>query len=128
MRFDSGPKPMNWKDRPVVVTGGASFIGSHLVEGLVDRGAAVRVVDDLSSGSLENIREHLAAGRVELTRGTLKEPGVTRKALDGTSVVSHSAAGHGAAVTWSCTSRRAPSTRCSTSSCSTRWPGPGSTT
>ncbi len=90
-----GPKPMNWKNRPVVVTGGASFIGSHLVEGLVDRGAPVRLVDDLSSGSLENIREHLTAGRVEFSRGDLKEPGVARKALDGTSVVFHLAADHG---------------------------------
>ncbi len=54
-----------WQNRHVLVTGGASFIGSHLVDTLVERGAKVRVVDDLSSGKLENIRHHLAKGTVE---------------------------------------------------------------
>ena len=44
---------MDWRDRPALVTGGMSFIGSHLVEQLLARGAHVRVVDDLSSGRLE---------------------------------------------------------------------------
>jgi len=44
-----------WKQfRRVLVTGGASFIGSHLVERLVSIGLSVRVADDLSSGRLEN--------------------------------------------------------------------------
>ena len=86
---------MNWHDRPVVVTGGASFIGSHLVDGLIERGAVVRVVDDLSSGALENIRAHIDAGRLELIRANLKEPGVARKAVDGMSIVFHLAADHG---------------------------------
>ena len=86
---------MNWKDRPVLVTGGASFIGSHLVEGLVERGAVVRVVDDLSSGQLENIKEHVDTGRVEFIRADLKDPGVAQKAADGMSVVFHLAADHG---------------------------------
>ena len=47
-----------WAQRNVLVTGGASFIGSHLVEALVKRGARVRVVDNLSSGLFENIRSH----------------------------------------------------------------------
>lgn len=86
---------MNWKGRPVLVTGGASFIGSHLVDGLVERGAAVRVVDDLSSGKLNNIHSHLDAGRIEFVRVDLKEPGVAQKAVDGMSVVFHLAADHG---------------------------------
>jgi nucleoside-diphosphate-sugar epimerase len=44
-----------WIDKNVVVTGGASFIGSHLVDKLVSLGAKVTVVDDLSSGNLENL-------------------------------------------------------------------------
>ena len=40
-------------NRPTLVTGGASFIGSHLVERLVELGANVRVIDDFSSGRLE---------------------------------------------------------------------------
>ena len=77
---------MNWKNRPVLVTGGASFIGSHLVDGLVERGAVVRVVDDLSSGHLDNIKHHVDAGRVEFIRGDLKEDGLARKVVDGMSV------------------------------------------
>jgi UDP-glucose 4-epimerase len=86
---------MNWKERPVLVTGGASFIGSHLVDALVERGAVVRVVDDLSSGHLDNIHDHVAAGRIEFIRGDLKDNGLAGKAVDGMSVVFHLAADHG---------------------------------
>jgi hypothetical protein len=61
---------------------GASFISSHLVDALIARGAWVRIVDDLSSGSRENIGHHLSNGRVELVRADLKGRGVARKALD----------------------------------------------
>ena len=86
---------MNWKDRPVLVSGGASFIGSHLVDGLIERGAAVRVVDDLTSGQLENIKDHIDNGRVEFIRGDLKTNGLARKVVDGMNVVFHLAADHG---------------------------------
>src|SRR6266850_721013 len=86
---------MDWRGRPVLVTGGASFIGSHLVDELIARGAIVRVVDDLSSGQLENIQAHVDAGRVEFIRGDLKVNGLARKAVDGMSVVFHLAADHG---------------------------------
>ena len=46
-----------WRDTHVLVTGGASFIGSHLVDKLVSLGSDVTVVDDLSSGSLENLQQ-----------------------------------------------------------------------
>src|SRR4029434_452935 len=42
--------------RTVLVTGGAGFIGSHLVDQLLEGGAAVRVLDNLSTGSLTNLR------------------------------------------------------------------------
>ena len=67
---------MNWTDRKVLVTGGASFIGSHLVDALLRRAAKVRVVDDLSSGKLENISEHIDAGRIEFTKADHREAGV----------------------------------------------------
>jgi len=50
---------MNWEDVRVVVTGGASFIGSHLVDELVRLGAKVTVIDNLSSGRLENLSESI---------------------------------------------------------------------
>jgi nucleoside-diphosphate-sugar epimerase len=46
-----------WQDSNVLVTGGASFIGSHLVDNLVKLGANVTVVDNLSSGKMENLKE-----------------------------------------------------------------------
>ena len=46
-----------WKERTVLVTGGASFIGSHLVDKLVSLGSRVTVVDDLSSGTLQNLSQ-----------------------------------------------------------------------
>ena len=44
-----------WENRKILVTGGAGFIGSHLVEMLVDSGGEVTVADDLSNGSLKNL-------------------------------------------------------------------------
>src|SRR5918996_3811076 len=86
---------MDWTGQRVLVTGGASFIGSHLVDALVERGAWVRIVDDLSSGRRENIGHHLSSGRVELMQADLKAPGVARKAVEGVSLVFHLAADHG---------------------------------
>jgi len=48
-------KDTDWKDKRVAVTGGASFIGSHLVDKLVELGARITVIDDFSSGTLENL-------------------------------------------------------------------------
>jgi UDP-glucose 4-epimerase len=76
----------------VLVTGGAGFIGSHLVDRLVVEGYRVRVVDNLSSGKLENIGAHLGSNSVELMLGDLKDPEVALKAVDGVSVVFHIAA------------------------------------
>ncbi|MGH9736220.1 MAG: NAD-dependent epimerase/dehydratase family protein [Candidatus Acidiferrales bacterium] len=78
-----------------MVTGGASFIGSNLVDALIERGAQVHVVDDLTSGRLSNIEDHIKAGRVTFTEADLREPGVTREAMQGIEVVFHLAADHG---------------------------------
>lgn len=85
----------NWNNRRVLVTGGASFIGSHLVDALVARGAQVRVVDNLSSGLLENIQEHVEKGRIEFMQEDLLNPDVARRAAEGMQVVFHLAADHG---------------------------------
>jgi nucleoside-diphosphate-sugar epimerase len=86
---------MDWNNRKVLVTGGASFIGSNLTNELVGRGAFVRVIDDLSSGRLENIRDLMKQGKVEFVEGDLREHGVAERAVDGMSVVFHLAADHG---------------------------------
>ena len=86
---------MNWNGKKALVTGGTSFIGSTLVDALLARGAQVRVLDDLSSGKLDNIRGHLESGRVTFIEADLREPGVTRAAMNGIDVVFHLAADHG---------------------------------
>jgi nucleoside-diphosphate-sugar epimerase len=85
----------DWTNRRVLVTGGASCIGSHLVDALLARGAKVRVVDDLTSGTLENISHHLAKRSIELIEADLREPGLARMAVQGMDLVFHLAADHG---------------------------------
>jgi nucleoside-diphosphate-sugar epimerase len=84
-----------WTGRKALVTGGTSFIGSNLVDALVARGADVRVVDNLTSGKLDNIRSHVEAGRVEFREGDLKDIRVAREAVEGIETVFHLAADHG---------------------------------
>ena len=86
---------MNWQGRKVLVTGGASFIGSHLVDGLVERGAQVHVVDDYSSGKPDEIMHHVQAGKIELVCEDLRNPGVAKSAVSGMDLVFHLAADHG---------------------------------
>jgi nucleoside-diphosphate-sugar epimerase len=86
---------MTWKGRRVLVTGGASFIGSHLVDALVARGAAVRVVDNLSSGRRDNLAAHFERGAVELQEGNLTDAAVATRAVRDMNLVFHLAADHG---------------------------------
>ena len=72
-----------------LVTGGAGFIGSHVVDALARAGNSVRVVDDLSTGRCENLASHPA---VELVEADLAEPGVARAAVAGIDLVIHLAA------------------------------------
>jgi len=72
-----------------LVTGGAGFIGSHLVEELVRRGERVRVVDNLSTGKRQNIA-HLTS--VEFVEGDLADPHVAQRAVAGIEYVLHQAA------------------------------------
>lgn len=84
-----------WQGRKALVTGGASFIGSHLVDHLLKQGADVRVADDLSSGRRENLAPHLGHGDVELVEGDLRDTAFARRAMEGRQVVFHLAADHG---------------------------------
>lgn len=84
---------MNWAGKSTLVTGGASFIGSHLVEALVLRGARVRVADDLSSGKRENLVA--VEDRIEFLMGNLKQWDLALAASAGCEAVFHLAADHG---------------------------------
>jgi UDP-glucose 4-epimerase len=82
-----------WDGERVLVTGGASFIGSHLVEDLVEAGATVRVADDFSSGepiNLEAVRDE-----VKLVEGNLKNIEFADRATTDIDTVFHLAADHG---------------------------------
>lgn len=72
------------------VTGGAGFIGHHLVTGLLDRGNTVSVVDDFSSGSRARLAR--VGDRVHITEGSVMDPRVLDAAFEGCDVVLHHAA------------------------------------
>jgi UDP-glucose 4-epimerase len=74
-----------------VVTGGAGFIGSHLVDALVARGETVRVIDSLRSGSEQNLSTHLSQNRIRFIRSDLLEDG-WQDTLSGAERVWHLAA------------------------------------
>ena len=74
----------------VLVTGGAGFIGSHIVDALVARGDSVTVLDNLSTGRVENLAA--VRKRIELVEGDLADPGVVRSAVQGVDCIFHQAA------------------------------------
>ena len=74
----------------ILVTGGAGFIGSHIVTALVERGEAVRVLDNLDTGRRENLA-HLG-GNVELIEGDVTDPQAVTRAVAGVEIVFHQAA------------------------------------
>ena len=82
-----------WHGVKVLITGGASFIGSHLVDALVARGASVRVADDLSSGRLDNLSQ--VRDRIEFRQGDLRDRAFAHESVAGQQVVFHLAAAHG---------------------------------
>jgi nucleoside-diphosphate-sugar epimerase len=84
---------MEWNSRRILVTGGAGFIGSHLVERLVDLGAEVVVADDFSRGSFDKI-EHLLDD-VDLVPADLRTREGCVNAVDGVDDVFHLAASVG---------------------------------
>lgn len=74
----------------VLVTGGAGFIGSHLVEALVAQGEQVRVLDNLATGHLENLAA--VAGQFEWVEGDIADGDVVQAAARGADVILHQAA------------------------------------
>jgi UDP-glucose 4-epimerase len=78
------------KKKLCLVTGGAGFIGSHLVEGLLKRGCRVRVIDNLSTGKRANLASF--RGDLEFQKGDLRKESDVRKAVKGVDTIFHMAA------------------------------------
>lgn len=81
-----------------LITGGAGFIGSHLVDHLIERGARVTVVDDLSTGRVENLAAALGGphgAALEVVRGTVTDEALMRRLTADVDVVFHLAAAVG---------------------------------
>ena len=73
-----------------LVTGGAGFIGSHIVERLLKDGKQVRVIDNFVTGKRENLNGHIA--KLELVEGDILDLELVRKAVEGIEVIFHQAA------------------------------------
>lgn len=73
-----------------LVTGGAGFIGSHLVESLIAHGHSVRVLDSFSTGRWENLAA--VQDQIEVIEGDIRDPQVVERAMDGVEIVAHLAA------------------------------------
>ena len=76
----------------VLVTGGAGFIGSHLVDRLVGAGCLVKVLDNLSTGKLENIRGHLDSGKAIFVEGDVRNASNVERSVQDCDAVVHLAA------------------------------------
>tara|TARA_B100000902_G_C27318253_1_gene922647 strand:- start:2773 stop:3807 length:1035 start_codon:yes stop_codon:yes gene_type:complete len=83
----------SYKNKKIVITGGASFIGSHLAELLLDNGAKITIIDNLSSGTKGNINQII--NDVNFIKGDVREKDIIDKALKGNEMVFHLAAMHG---------------------------------
>jgi nucleoside-diphosphate-sugar epimerase len=78
-----------------LITGGAGFIGSHLTDALVSRGDDVLVLDDLSTGRIENIEAALCSGQVEFIEGSITDADLVDHCARSTDVCLHLAAAVG---------------------------------
>lgn len=74
----------------VLVTGGAGFIGSNLADELIAQGARVSIIDDLSTGSIENIED--ISGDFDFVEGSINDNNALARAIEGCEIVFHQAA------------------------------------
>ncbi len=82
--------PLDYSE--VLVTGGAGFIGSHIVDRLLDKGLKVRVLDNLSTGEKKNTTQHKNNKNFQFTEGDIRNFDQVKKAVKGVDAVVHEAA------------------------------------
>jgi nucleoside-diphosphate-sugar epimerase len=73
-----------------LVTGGAGFIGSHIVDALIKKGIRIRVLDNLITGKIENLQHVMK--EIEFIEGDIRDVAIVRRAMNGVHVVLHQAA------------------------------------
>ncbi|MFH1189226.1 MAG: SDR family NAD(P)-dependent oxidoreductase [Candidatus Omnitrophota bacterium] len=80
---------MNLKGSVVLVTGGAGFIGSHLVDAIISDGARVRILDNLSNGRLDNLPKNEGGKLYEFIHGDINDDEALDAAIEGVDIVFH---------------------------------------
>ncbi|MFH7860159.1 MAG: SDR family NAD(P)-dependent oxidoreductase, partial [Candidatus Aenigmatarchaeota archaeon] len=80
------------KEEKILVTGGAGFIGSHLVDELINRGYKVIVLDNFYSGKIENLRKNLKNKNFKLIKGDVRNIKDVKKAIKNVNAIFHLAA------------------------------------
>jgi nucleoside-diphosphate-sugar epimerase len=83
---------MNHKYKRILVTGGAGFIGSHIVDRLIEEGLDVTVIDNLDTGRVENMSHHKNKKNFRFIKGDIRDLELVKKALKGIDAVFHEAA------------------------------------
>jgi UDP-glucose 4-epimerase len=83
---------MTHKHQKILVTGGAGFIGSHLVDRLLNEGFEVTVIDNLDTGRLENIANHQDREEFHFIKGDIRDFNLVKETMKGIDAVFHEAA------------------------------------
>lgn len=81
---------MFFKDLPILITGGAGFIGSHLAEELVKKGAKVTILDNLSTGKIDNL--NTIQNKIDFINGSITDFNICKKATENKKIIFHLAA------------------------------------
>ena len=85
-------EPSDMSNEKVLVTGGAGFIGSHLCDALIEKGAEVVALDNLSAGKMENIEHLLSHERFKFINGDITDRETCDSAVEGCTLITHQAA------------------------------------
>lgn len=83
-------KTMNLKDKKILVTGGAGFIGSHLTEKLFQEGANITVIDNLESGKKENLEK--IDSQIKFVKGDIRDKNIIEELVQKNEIIFHFAA------------------------------------